>query len=179
MERELTETRTAGCKGKYRILRERTLSCSQKGQSLLEFALVTPILLLLSIGVIELGRYAYISILVGNAARAGAAYGSESLTRSADTSGITTAANNDFLNNGQTGLSVSSVDSCGCDNGGTITSADCSPVTNPNAGICTSGHWVVVANVTASGTFSSLFNYPGIPTSLSVSKTSSMRVQQQ
>jgi Flp pilus assembly protein TadG len=150
--------------------------CRQKGQSLIEFALLLPFLLLMSVGVIELGRYAYISILVGNAARAGAAYGSQSLTRSADTSGIQTAANNDFQNNGQAGLTVTSTDTCGCDSAGTTTSAACN---GNSAGTCAAGHWVVIVNVTASGTFSSLFNYPGIPTSITVARTSSMRVQQQ
>jgi translation initiation factor 2 alpha subunit (eIF-2alpha) len=32
-------------------------------------------------------------------------------------------------------------------------------------------------SVTASGTFNSLFNYPGIPASITISKTSSMRVR--
>jgi Flp pilus assembly protein TadG len=149
---------------------------SQAGQSLLELALLTPILLLLSLGVVELGRYAYTSILVGNAARTGAAYGAQSLTRSADTTGIQTAASNDFQNNGQTGLTVSSTDTCGCDSIGTTTSAACNGL---SAGICAAGHWVVIVNVTASGTFTSLFSYPGIPASVTVSKTSSMRVQQQ
>ena len=43
----------------------------QSGQALVEMAFVVPLLLLLALGVIEVGRYAYISILVGNAARAG------------------------------------------------------------------------------------------------------------
>src|SRR5216683_157093 len=92
---------------------------SSSGQSLLEVALLTPMLLALLLGVIEMGRYAYISILVGNAARAGAAYGAQNLVLSIDTSGIQTAANNDFQNNGQdtSTLMVNSSTSCGCDTG--------------------------------------------------------------
>jgi Flp pilus assembly protein TadG len=153
---------------------------SQSGQSLLEVALLTPLLLTLLLGSIELGRYAYISILVGNAARAGAAYGAESLGRSADTAGITAAADNDFQNNGQnvSSLAVSSSTSCGCDSNGSITPAICSTALNSTAGTCTSGHWVVMVSVTASGTFNSLFNYPGIPTSVTVSNTATLRVAQ-
>lgn len=152
----------------------------QSGQSLMEFAMLLPILLALSIGVIEIGRYAYISILVSNAARAGAAFGSLSLSRSADPSGISTAANNDFANNGQTGLRVSSSDSCGCDSAGTITSQACtSTSTTLPASYCSSGHWVVRVNVTASGTFNALFHYPGIPASMTVSKTATLTVAQQ
>jgi Flp pilus assembly protein TadG len=154
---------------------------SQCGQSLVEVALLTPILLALLVGGIELGRYAYLSILVGNAARAGAAYGAQSLPQSVDTTDIQTAADNDFQNNGQNinKLTVTSTTSCGCDSGGTVTSASCSVTANTSAGTCAAGHWVVMVQVTASGTFDSLFSYPGIPSSITVSKTSTLRVAQQ
>ena len=156
---------------------------SQRGQSLVEVALLTPLLLSLMVGTIEMGRYAYMSILVGNAARAGAAYGAESLAQSVDATGIQTAATNDFQNNGPSSavLTVSggnggSYVSCGCDSGGTSTAANCSAVVNPNAGICATGHWVVMVSVQASATFNSLFKYPGIPASLTITQTATMRV---
>lgn len=147
----------------------------QSGQSLVEVALMLPFLLLLLVGVIEMGRYAYIGILVGNAARAGAAYGTQSLVKSVDTAGINTAADNDFQNNGQnvSSLTVTSSVSCGCDSGGTITTATC---TGTGAGTCATGQWAVTLTVTASGTFSSLFHYPGIATSISITRTAVMRV---
>jgi Flp pilus assembly protein TadG len=156
---------------------------SERGQSLIEVAFLTPLLLSLLVGTIEMGRYAYLSILVGNAARAGAAYGSQSLALSVDATGIQTAATNDFQNNGPSTavLTVSggnggSYVSCGCDSGGTITAATCSPKVNPNAGTCASGHWVVMVSVKAAATFNSLFKYPGIPASLTVTQTATMRV---
>lgn len=154
---------------------------SPSGQSLLEVALLAPMLLALLLGVIEMGRYAYISILVGSAARAGAAYGAQNLMLSVDTAGIQAAADNDFQNNGQntSKLTVNSSTSCGCDSNGTVTPASsCSTAANATAGICNSGHWVVMESVTASGTFNSLFNYPGIPKSLTVSDTATQRVAQ-
>ena len=151
----------------------------QSGQSLLEVALMLPFLLLLLLGVIEIGRYAYIGILVGNAARAGAAYGAQSNAQSVDTAGIHNASLNDFMNNGQgANLTVASSVTCGCDSAGVVTTAGCSAATNPTAGTCAAGHWVVVLTVTASGTYSSLFNYPGIPTSISVSKAAAIRVNE-
>jgi Flp pilus assembly protein TadG len=161
-------------RGSAACLRPRILR-AQSGQSMIEFAFVLPILLLLLLGGIELGRYAYLAILVGNAAHAGAFYGAQSHPQSVDTIGITAAANNDFQNNGQNvnTLTVTSLASCGCDNGGTITSAPC---TGTGAGTCAAGHWVVAVSVTASGTFAALFNYPGIPASIAVSRTSTMRV---
>jgi Flp pilus assembly protein TadG len=160
---------------------------SQSGQSLVEVALLTPLLLFLLIGGIELGRFAYIAILVGNAARSGDAYGAQSLIQSVDTTGIQAAAVNDFQDNGQdstikgktvSNLTVTSATSCGCDNDGTITSALCTTLANDTAGTCTSGHWVVMLSVTASGTYNSLFNFPGIPSSIAISRTSTMRVAQ-
>jgi Flp pilus assembly protein TadG len=160
-------------------MRPRVRSSSQRGQTILELALLLPMLLLLLLGVIELGRYAFISILVGNAARAGAAYGAESLVSSVDAVGIAAAADNDFQNNGQdvNNLMVTSFPSCGCDSAGTITAvAGCTTASNPNAAICATGHWVVMVSVTASGTFNSIFNYPGIPKSITLSKTATLRV---
>lgn len=158
------------------------------GQSLLEVALLTPILLALLLGVIEVGRYAYISILVGSAARAGAAYGAQNLAQSADTIGIQAAADNDFSNNGQdpASLVVTPSTSCGCDTGGTLSASAsvCNTRTNPGIDNSVSScfgpntHWVVMVSVTASGTFNSLFNYPGIPKTLTVSNTATLRVPQ-
>jgi Flp pilus assembly protein TadG len=155
----------------------------QSGQALLELAFIVPILLLLAIGVIEIGRYAYISILIGNAARAGAAYGAQSNQQSTcpppSPCGIQQAAINDFQSNGQSSanLTVTTSTSCGCDAAGTITTFGCTTTTNPNAGKCTTGRWVIVVSVTASGNFSGLFSYPGIPNPMSISRTASMRVQ--
>ena len=148
----------------------------QSGQSLLEVALMLPFILLLLLGVIEMGRYAYIAILVGNAARAGAAYGVQSNAQSSDQPGITAAAKNDFQNNGQNS-SLLTVDApvlvCGCDGNGSVATAAC---TGTGAGTCASGHWTVTLTVTAHGTFSGLFNYPGIPPSVTISRSATMRV---
>jgi len=157
---------------------------SERGQSLIEVALVTPLLLALLVGTIEFGRYAYLSILVANAARAGAAYGAQSLPQSVDAVAIQTAANNDFQNNGPSTATLSIAGgapdgtyvSCGCDSGGTVTAALCLTTPNPTAGTCASGHWVVMVSVKATATFNSLFTYPGIPQTITVIKTATMRV---
>lgn len=159
---------------------------SQRGQALMEMALVTPLLLAMALGVIELGRYAYVSILVGSAARAGAVYGAQSVVTAADVPGIQQAADNDFQNNGQniSALTISggfsnSYVSCGCDSNGSLTAYQCSTTVNLTAGTCTSGHWIVMVSVEAKGTFNSLFGYPGIPRSITVDRTATMRVAQQ
>lgn len=174
---------------------------SQAGQALVEMALVTPLLLALVLGVIELGRYAYFAILVGNAAHAGAAYGAQNLANSVDAGGITQAACNDFQGNGfpetacQSGapdsgskdtLEVSSHVTCGCDSSGSTSMQTnaCSAQANNNIAqtisACSArgGHWVVMVSAEASGQFRSLFNYPGIPRRITVDRTATMRVSE-
>jgi hypothetical protein len=143
-------------------------------------------LLLLALGIIEIGRFAYISILVGNAARAGAAWGAEDHGHAGDSTGIANAANQDFNGfEGQT-LAVSSAPLCTCDSAGSFspnppyTSFCYAPPdgTNATAGKCSGGgHWAVLVTVTASGTFYPLFKYPGIPASVDLSSTATMQVQ--
>ncbi len=151
----------------------------ESGQSMIEVALLTPLLLALVLGAIEFGRYAYIAILVGNAARSGAAYATEQLSHAGDLTGITQAAKNDYQNNGQDPslLAVTESVACGCDNGSTtIASVNCYPGSGTIPPICSSGStYVVMVTVTATGTYSSLFSYPWIPKSMPISKSCTMR----
>lgn len=149
-------------------------SARQSGQALLEMALVTPLLLALALGVIELGRYAYFAILVGNAAHAGATYGAQGVAYSVNSAGIQDAAQGDFGGNGS--LRVNSSVSCGCDSGGSVASSSCSLTTAP---VCTPGHWEVTVSVTTSARFQPLFSYPGLPGSVRVNGAATMRVAQQ
>jgi Flp pilus assembly protein TadG len=148
----------------------------ERGLALVELALVTPLLMLLLVGLIEIGRFAYLSILVGNAAQAGAQYGAGNLTTALDVSGMENAA----LNDGQNvpGLTVASPAPsavCHCYNGTTTTTIACSQTSCPLAGY----HRNVYVQVTAHGSFTPLFNYPGLPSALSVSRTVTMRVTPQ
>lgn len=150
---------------------------SQSGQSLVELALITPILLLLVIGTVEMGRYASLSILVGNAARAGAEYGAQNPTTAGDTTGIRNAALADLqdISSFNPQPTVASTFVCGCDNGGTIIP---SPETNAACGVtCNVGsHLVTSVQVTVTGTFTSMFSYPGIPPQLTITSTATERV---
>lgn len=156
-------------------LSEERVRRKEAGQTILEVALMTPLLLALMIGIIEFGRYAYIGILVGNAARAGAAFGAQNPGTAADQTDIATAATNDFQSNGQavSNLAVTSSFACGCDSSGTATSEAC---TGSGAGTCASGHWIITVTVEAKGNFSSLFSFPGIPSNLTLDRTCTLRV---
>lgn len=146
---------------------------SQAGTALVEFALVLPLLMLLLLGVVEIGRYAYFAIQVGNAARAGAQYGAQNGTTAYDTTGIVNAAKADG-NNSVAGLTVTPSNYCWCWNGSSGSTVSC------NSGTCPNGsHLVEYVQVTVSGTVNPLFNYPFLPSSLSVNNTATMRIAQQ
>jgi Flp pilus assembly protein TadG len=141
----------------------------ERGQSLVELAFVVPLLLLLLVGIIEIGRFAFYSILVSNAARAGAQYGAQNLASASDTVGIAAAANRD--GQGGTGLTVTSSQECGCS--GAALSGTC-PAT-----LCVApNHPLVYVRVQVIGSFPSLFRYPGLPASINVTSIEEMRVAQ-
>lgn len=54
----------------------------ERGQSLVEFALITPLLILIVMGVFDLGRAAYAYAVIASAAREGARYGTTDPTNS-------------------------------------------------------------------------------------------------
>src|SRR5579862_1763154 len=136
----------------------------RSGQTVVEMAMLLPLLLLLMVGIIEIGRYAYFDILISNAARAGAQYGAQSLIQAADVAGIRTAAQNDGL----AAMTITSQQECGC-NAGAL--GGC-----PSGGVCPLP--LVYVKVTATDTYNSLFRYPGIPRSLTLTSTVTMRVSQ-
>jgi len=142
---------------------------SERGQSLVELALVVPLLLLLLVGIIEIGRFAYYSILVSNAARAGAQYGAQSLATAADAAGIVTAATSDA--GSATGLTITSQQRCGCDGAGLSGACPAAACALPN-------HALVYVQVKAVGAFPSLFRYPGLPATINVTTVEEMRVAQ-
>jgi Flp pilus assembly protein TadG len=150
---------------------------SQSGQSLVELAFLTPVLLLLLIGTVEMGRYTSLSIMIGNSARAGAQYGAQNTTTAGDKGGIQSAALADLkdISGLKPAPQVTSTFVCGCDNGGTIIPT---PETKDACKTTCdfSSHLVTSVQVTVSGTFKSMFNYPGIPTSLIITSTATERV---
>jgi Flp pilus assembly protein TadG len=140
----------------------------ENGQSLAEMALVTPVLLLLLLGTIEIGRYAYYGIEVANAARAGVQFGAQSLADSKDLAGIRQAAKSDAPE--VKSLSVTSRDRCAC-------STSPSNYTGCPAR-CGSGHPLVFLEVDTTARITPLFRYPGLPSSFPAQGSAIMRVAQ-
>lgn len=147
---------------------------------MVEFALAIPILIMLLVGIIEYGRYAYFVIEIGNAAHAGAQYGSQKASTAGDVTGMKNAAIADGQNTifPLTAAAVSAQSVCGCWNGTTETP---SPPTAAACGTCTTARPVTYAQVTVTGTISPLFNYTmlGLPSSWTVTRTATIRVLQE
>ena len=59
-------------------------SSNRNGATIIEFAIVLPLLLFLLLGIIEMGRYVRAMVTVANAARNGATYASASTTAASD-----------------------------------------------------------------------------------------------
>lgn len=144
-----------------------TVLRSERASAAVELAIILPVLVLLVIGVADLSRVFLTRITVSNAARAGAQYGSQSTATSADTAGMNSAARQDALESAP--ITVTSRSFCRC-NSGEI--SDCS------TGDCGAyGLYRLYVEVTASKTVNLVFNYPGLPSSVALSRKATFRVQ--
>jgi Flp pilus assembly protein TadG len=92
----------------------------EDAQSLVELALLMPLFILLLLGSAEVARFAWTAVLTANAARAGAAYGCQSVVTAKDQTGIQAVAATDGVN--LTNLNTTRTLSCACSNGNAITS---------------------------------------------------------
>jgi len=161
---------------------------NDRGSAFVELALVLPILTLVLIGAAELGRMAYFAIEVSDAARAGVAYGAQGPTTAVDFDGITAAAKKSAVD--VPSLSATVTDPCVCEtvttSTGTVVITPLLPscagkgsVVNPLCTSTTAGTKDIIVNyvqVSTTATVSTMFNYPGIPTSFTLSGFAKMRV---
>jgi Flp pilus assembly protein TadG len=130
-----------------------TLFHSEAGQSLVETALLLPLLVTILLGGAEVAQVAYAAIEVANAARAGAQYGTQTAGTVSDTAGIATAAANDAAD--ITALTTTSSYSCICSNGSASTCANTD---------CNNSHIEKILTVNTQATVNPLFHIPGLPT---------------
>jgi Flp pilus assembly protein TadG len=148
--------------------RETSLRRDEAGNALVELAAVTPMLLLLAIGAFDFGRVFYTAMAVTGAAHAGAQYGAQSVGKAEDQAGMVQAA---LDSSPDLGISATASESpvCRCATGSATVDCDttdsaCLPLR-------------VYASVTASRTFTTIVNYPGIPHSVPISRTAQIRAQ--
>jgi len=138
------------------------------GASLVELAMLLPLFLLLLALAIDLGRASYLVEEIQGAALAAVAYGAQNPT---DTTGMSNAATDDAPN--VPSLSVGTPTygcECATDTTGSTYSASCA--TTPT---CTSSNVVYRVNVTVTATYTTLFPWPKVPSSMSFSSSASMR----
>ena len=138
---------------------------------MIEFAIFAPAMILLFMGMVELGRFITYSIIAEWAARVGAGYGAQSLSTAADTNGMKQWASNDaeylprpYLVTAQTLCSVN----------GAMPPVLCVP--NPNG---PPANTVYYAQVQVTSQYAPWIAYPGIPNLVNISGTSYQQVYQQ
>ena len=166
--------------GRIRNLLLRLVLGESRGSALVELAVVSPIFILLMVGAADLGRVEYFSIEASNSARAGVAYAAQGSTFSTNTSAIQTAAKNDAPNlTSVTTLTVTSNPVCQCDNAGVFTTIGSTASACASAAAsCSSPSRVInYVQVNSSAPVSTIFTYPGLPSSITVQGHAIMRIQ--
>ncbi len=139
---------------------------SPNGQAIAEMALALPVLILLLFAATDFGRLYYTNIELANAARAGAQYGSQSLSTAADFAGMKTAAKNDASNLPSLNLTASQ---CTCMASTTVPACP--------ASYCTGNPQATFVEVDTSTTFTTFIKYPGLPSTLTLAGKAVMRVE--
>jgi len=151
----------------------RAFRCEERGQSLVEVALASPLLLALVVGTTDVGRYIYLDIAVANSARVASHYAAQNLMLANVTSTgaqVTAAANNEVSDVNAT-VAVNSSNVCYCYNSSTATFTCSTPVSTRPCNSTSTDHRVTEVHVTASSNFKPLFTYLGFPGSIAVSRT--------
>jgi Flp pilus assembly protein TadG len=137
------------------------------GQSVVELAVAVTVLVMLLLAGADFARIFATWIELNGAARAAAQYGSQSIITAADTSGMIAAAETD--NSNITGLTVTA-SQCTCESSQSVTACSSS--------YCSDNSTATYVIVDTQATFHTLVNYPGMPSSVTLSGQAVMQVQQ-
>jgi hypothetical protein len=151
---------------------------SERGTQMVELAVLLPFLVLVLLGATDFARASYYAITITNAARSGAQYAAHNAASAINTAGIVAAAELEAQNlpirveDGENigSITVTSSIFCKCP-GGTA------PVSCTVGACGGSAAKELYTSVTASRTFATLFDYPGIPSEIDLSRNATMRVQ--
>jgi len=137
-----------------------------KGQSIAELALIVPSLLTILLAGTDFGRLFITNIALTNAARAGAAYGSQNAATAADSSGMANAASLDASN--VQGFSASA-SQCTCQSSSNVTACA--------TAYCSNNPGSSYVQVTTQAVFNTVISWPGIPSSTTLTSNAIMQVQ--
>jgi Flp pilus assembly protein TadG len=147
-------------------------SNGERGQAMIEFALILPVLLLILVGVIELGRAAYFYLEVADAAKAGAQFGSQTMANAENPAAILQAAQNNAVDlpTNLSGYLTSQV-TCTCPGTG---------VASPCGGAAGCAYPTVYLTVIVTNyPLNPIFTYPGLPSTFNINNYSTTTVQRQ
>jgi Flp pilus assembly protein TadG len=149
---------------KVKMLRHSfSLNARSDGSSLLEAALVMPVLILLLAVAVDAGRAYYLAIEVSSAAHAGAIYGAQN---PGDTSGMVSAAKLEAPDISI--LNATATYGCECHDGSSNVAGCTTPPTCAD-------NYVNYADVATSAVYAPIFPYPGLSTSLTLRGYAAMR----
>jgi Flp pilus assembly protein TadG len=151
---------------KTRSLRGSGKRANQRGSALIEFALCSVLLMLITVGITDFSRLFAVADMATSAAAAGAQYGALSPAHWSDFTGMQTAALNDASN--APGVTATATNTCYCSLGST-------PTTCPAS--CGSGSPITYVTVTVTVPFAAYFSYPWMPQVPSITTTNTVRVQ--
>lgn len=144
------------------------LARHEYGYAVVEFAMIAPMFVLLTVAAFDFARVFYFAMAVTSAAHAGAQWGSLSPSNAANSSGMQNVATNHAPG---MGISASASRLCRCGNG---TNA---PSNMLSCSASCAGTLRVYASVTATRSFSPIIGFPGIPATINISRTAQMRAQ--
>ena len=156
----------------YRKLRR------SRGSALVEAALLMPVMFLMLFGTMDFGRIFYTGVAVASAARAGVQYATFTPGNAGNFDGIKQAAQNDAANQGLPAqlITVTAKTFCQCvaNSSTTLTYNSCTVTTCSLIAVVPPPSY---SEVTVAYTFNTLVNWPGIPSSSTITRTARMRVQ--
>jgi len=151
------------------------------GGVLAEFAIVVPVALLLLLGAVDFGRVWALASASANAAHAGAQYGSQNAQLAGDIEGMRQVTIRDLANSpalaasnpGENGITLADFTItperyCECSDGSGIACDNkCGGGTNP----------MVFVRVRVDTTFQTMFDYPGIPSTIPIAREAVLRAR--
>jgi Flp pilus assembly protein TadG len=142
---------------------------NRRGATIVEFAVILPMLMTAVAGLCDFGLAAYASIQVQQAVQLGAQY---ALEKGWDQNGIATAVvQSGSALGGSIVATPAPTKTCGCPSSSGVTAADC---TSGTCGVDTVYTYVTVS---AQLTYNTILPWPGVPNSYTFSAQSMVRIQ--
>jgi Flp pilus assembly protein TadG len=158
----------------------------QRGSATVELAVALPLLIAVIVGTVDFARVFYWEMALTTAARAGAQWGAQSTTNAADIATMKStalaAASTDIPSLALSDITATCTLQCVPDSPGTVSYTTTTPSPSSSCSAtspaCTSGsHLAWLVTVGATKTFTTLGYYPGIPSSVPMTRSATMRAQ--